>query len=330
MIDTLLLVWVVSLTTLANAAEPITLRLGTVATAGGEAGRAAQRFADHLKTASGGRMAVKIFARGKLGGMAEHWAQLRTGALDLFVIDVGAVALNKEARSMWVLFVPFLFRDQAHFDRFTQSELFLDEMARIDRAANFHFTGIIGERSPRIISTTRRAVRSVKDLQGLKMRVPPSPIFIKVFEAWGAVPTPVLPRDLLMALRSGMVDGQSNGIGDIYRPDLHPNGDPPLRHVTPLDWVHTGLGLWMSASRWAGLGEPERAWVRQAAERAQADGAIEAKQRMARAIAGLPAFGITLTEPDRDSFLFAKQVVTDAFEGRDWPKGWVAAISAMQ
>ncbi|MEZ5728477.1 MAG: TRAP transporter substrate-binding protein [Burkholderiaceae bacterium] len=320
----------VGVTGVARSSEPITLRLGHVAIEGSETARAADRFADSLAAVSGGRMSVRILARGKLGGMTQHWAQLRAGALDLFVTDVGAVAMNKEARSMMVLAVPFLFRDQAHFDLVARSPFFLKEMARIDQAAGFHFVGVVGERSPRIISTTRRAVRSVKDLEGLRMRVPPSPIFTKAYEAWGAVPTPVPARDLLMALRSGMVDGQSNGIGTIYRPDLHPNGNPPLRHVTPLNWVHMGLAVWMSASRWAGLGEVERDWVRRAAEQARADGAIEAKAQMARALAGLAAYGMTLTEPDRESFLYAKQVVVDAFEGRAWPKGWVAKISAMR
>ncbi|MEZ5730393.1 MAG: TRAP transporter substrate-binding protein [Burkholderiaceae bacterium] len=266
------------------AAEPLQLRLAHVATEGSEIGRAAQRFADELEAVSAKAMHVDIHPRSTLGGMSQLWAQIGAGAIDLYPIDVGAASLLKAGRSLNVMFVPFLFRDQAHYDRFIESPLFVEEMARIDQASKTHFVGLVGHRSPRNIATTKRPIRRAADLAGVQMRVPPSRVFIKTYEAWGAVPVPVPPHELVTALRSGMVEGQSNGITSVYRPDLYRNGNPPLRFVTPLNWAFSSVGLWVSAARWATLSEDQRGWLVQAATRAYAFSAEDSAARLAEAL----------------------------------------------
>lgn len=56
----------------------------------------------------------------------------------------------------------------------------------------------------------KRAIRSPKDLEGLKIRTTPNPAHVEAFKILGAIPTPMPFTEVYLALESGTVDGQEN------------------------------------------------------------------------------------------------------------------------
>ena len=313
------------LTTGSATAQEITLTLGHIAPPQTTYQDAAVRFADNLSQLSGGTMAVDIVPGGALGGLAELWAQTRTNSLDLHLIDIGAIIAMQEARPFLVLFAPYLFKDQDHFRRYVESEVFSGMMSDVEEATGVKYLGYVGDRPPRVVTTAKTPVTTPGDLRGLKIRTPQHPFIIKTFETWGAAPTPIGAAELLISLKSGVVDGQDNGVIDF----IGAGYAEANKFFAPIDYIHSGIGVWMSPERWASLSAEQQGWVTEAAAKAGIDGQAIHDQMVADAFAKLPELGVTLTEPDMEAFRASVVPMVTGMDGKAWPEGLYDTISGL-
>ncbi len=307
------------------AAQDVTLRLAHVAPPQTTYQSAAERFAANLAEASGGSMAVDIVPGGTLGDLSQLWVQTRTGALDLHLIDIGAMIAMQEARSFLVLWTPFLFEDQDQFHRYMESETFDRMMGEVEEATGVVYLGLAGDRPPRALTTAATPVRTPEDLAGLKIRTPEHPMIIDAFTRWGAAPTPIKASELFNALRTGLVDGQDNGVLDFVGAGY---ADAQGFYM-PLDYIHSGVGIWMSPQAWERMSDEQRGWLRDAAAKAGADGRALHAEEMAAAMAALPGMGIEVVEPDRAAFEPVREAIVDGMEGGAWPEGLAAEIEGL-
>ena len=306
-------------------AQDVTLTLGHVAPPNTSYQSAAERFAAALDELSGGTMAVDIVPGAALGGLNELWAQLRTSALDLHLIDVGGIIAMQEGRPFLVTWAPFLFEDQDHFRRFAESDLFAEMMDGVEEATGIKYLGYVGDRPPRIVTTAETPVATPADLQGLTIRTPQHPFVIAAFEAWGASSSPIGAAELLIALRTGVVDGQDNGVIDFVGSGYAEAN----KHLTPLDYIHSGLGLWMSPDRWDAMSEEQRGWLTAAAERAGTEGRAVHEEEMAAAMDALDGLGVTVTEPDMQAFRDAIAPWIAGADGNAWEPGLYERIGGL-
>lgn len=306
-------------------AQDITLTLGHVAPPQTTYQDAALRFAENLAEMSGGTMGVDIVPGGALGGLAELWAQTRSNSLDLHLIDIGAIIAMKEARPFLVLFAPYLFEDQDHFRRYVESDVFDQMMSEAEAATNVVYLGYVGDRPPRVVTTAKTPVQTPDDLNGLKIRTPQHPFIISTFEGWGAAATPIGAAELLISLKTGVVDGQDNGIIDFVGGGY----GEANKFYAPIDYIHSGIGLWMSPERWASLSAEQQGWVTQAAAAAGEDGRAIHDQMMADAFAKLPELGVTVTEPDMGAFRSSVTPMVQGMDGKAWPEGLYNTISGL-
>ncbi len=307
------------------SAQDLTLRLAHVAPPQTTYQAAAERFAESLSELSDGTIETEIVPGGTLGDLGQLWVQTRTGALDLHLIDVGAMIAMREARPFMVLWTPFLFADQAHFHRYVESDVFAEMMAEVEAATGVVFLGLAGDRPPRALTTADTAVRTPDDLAGLKIRTPEHPMIIAAFEAWGAAPTPLKASELFTALKTGLVDGQDNGVLDF----IGAGYTEAQGYYMPLDYIHSGVGIWISPTRWASLSDAQKSWLKAAAAEAGAQGRALHAQAMADAMAQLPDLGVEVVAPDVDSFRFARDKLVEQMEGEVWPDGLAERIGGL-
>ncbi len=304
----------------------VTLKLAHVAPPTSSFQIAAESFAGHLDRLSGSSMAVDIVPGGALGNVPQLWAQLRAGSLDLHLMDIGGVIAIKEARHFFIVFAPYLFRDQDHWRRFVASDTFAGMMAKAEDAIGFKYLGYVGDRSPRALSTKGKAVRTPDDIKGMKIRTPLIPAITKTFEVWGANPTPIKAAELYTALQTGLVDGQDNGIFDVVAAGYTEVQD----YFTPLDYLHSGMGVWMSGAKWQSLTEQQQQWVRQAADAAYADARAVYDKELKEAFAAAKDKGLTIVEPDVAAFRAASRPVIEGMDGKAWPAGMYDDINGMK
>lgn len=305
---------------LAQAQPAPGLRLAHVAPGRSDYQTAAERLAAAAPTSR-----ITILPGGTMGDLTQLWAQLRVGAIDLHLIDVGGLVALREGRAFGVLQTPFLFRDQAHWNRFLASPILGEMMAPVEQAAGIRWVGQLGGRPPRALSTTRRAINSPEDLRGLKLRTAEMPMVVESFRRWGAAPTPLRAPEVYNALQTGLVDGQDNGVTDTVSA-----GFAALqRHFAALDYLHSGMGIWASLPAWNRLGVEGQAQLREAAASVASatDAALETQ--MTQAYAALEAANVAVTRPNPAPFREALVPLIAEGDGTRWPTGLHARIAAL-
>jgi len=197
----------------AQTAKAIVLTLcGTVAPSDPEHW-ATMRFADLVFKKTKGMVRVAVFPAGQLGGQVENMEAIRAGTLDMFV--TGDTLLIPYYSPIALIMMPYLWNDLDHLHRFYDSSLGLE---MFDNFRNTSGIRVITEldRGARQITNSVRPINSVKDLEGLKIRVPEDPVLIEIFKAWGAKPTAVDWKEIYTSLSQGLVDGQDNGIDTVF------------------------------------------------------------------------------------------------------------------
>jgi TRAP-type C4-dicarboxylate transport system substrate-binding protein len=304
------------------SADTLTLKLAHVAPPTSSYQMAAESYAKHLRQLSGGTMDVDIVPGGALGNAPALWAQLRGGSLDMHLIDIGAVIINKEAKQFFITFAPYLYRSQDHWRNFLAGPTFKAMMADAESGVGFKYLGYLKDRPPRALTTRDTAVRTPADLQGLKVRTPLVPLITKTFEAWGASPTPIKASELYSALQTGLVDGQDNGIVDVVAAGY----TEVQKYFMPINFVYSGIGVWMSGAKWQSLSKQQKAWALEAASLAFAEQKAVFDKEVSDAMAAAKAKGMTIVEPDLAAFEKAARPVVDGFDGKAWPAGFYDKI----
>ncbi|HXH82406.1 MAG TPA: DctP family TRAP transporter solute-binding subunit [Candidatus Tectomicrobia bacterium] len=162
-------------------------------------------------------LTIEIFGASQLGGDADRIQSVIAGDID---IDIqGASALSAVYEPMSVVDGAFVFDDSDHLYRFFTSEA-SDELTQgFEEATGVHILGAWNTGARHF--TANVPIRTPDDLQGLRMRFPPSPTYLLNAEAMGAEAVEVAFEELYLALQQGTVDGQENPITNIDALNLH-------------------------------------------------------------------------------------------------------------
>jgi tripartite ATP-independent transporter DctP family solute receptor len=152
-----------------------------------------------------GRLGIKVYPNGALGSEKDNIEQLRLGALDMMRINVAP--LNGVVPETIVTGLPFVFRSTEHMRKV------LDGPVGDDILASMESQGLVGlafyDSGARSFYS-KKPIRSVADLKGLKIRVIQSDLFVAMVEALGANPTPMPYGEVYTALKTGIVDAAEN------------------------------------------------------------------------------------------------------------------------
>jgi tripartite ATP-independent transporter DctP family solute receptor len=159
-----------------------------------------------LSEASGGEMGVKVYPNGALGNERDTIEQLKIGGLDMMRINVAP--LNNVVPETIVPALPFLFRSEEHM------HAVLDGPVGDEILAAMEEQGMVGlafyDSGARSMYTATKPIKSLADIQHMKIRVQQSDLFVAMIEALGANPTPMPFGEVYTALKTGIVDGAEN------------------------------------------------------------------------------------------------------------------------
>ena len=165
-----------------------------------------QAMADIVAERSGGRLSMKIFAGGQLGSERDTLELTVFGALDLNRVNLAP--LNSIASETVVPALPFLFNSIDHMRRSLDGapgQTILDSLEP---------HGLIGlcfyDSGARSFYNTRGPIMEPSDLQGLKIRVPNSDVYVSMVAALGANATPMSFGEVYQGLVQGVIDGAEN------------------------------------------------------------------------------------------------------------------------
>ena len=160
-----------------------------------------------IRQRSNGRIDIRFFPNAQLGSDAAMLTQVRSGAIDM--MTASGISMQVVSPIAGISGMAFAFSDYAHVWQAMDGELGASIRAGLDKVGIYAFPKIL-DSGYRNITTSNRAINSVDDLKGIKMRVPPSPVWVSLFAGLGASPTSITINELYSALQTKIVDGQEN------------------------------------------------------------------------------------------------------------------------
>jgi tripartite ATP-independent transporter DctP family solute receptor len=281
-----------------------------------------ERVAKEVKEKTSGRIDIQSFPNGQLGSGRDMMEAVTSGALQMTTDGAGALAALLPQLS--VIESPYLWRDAAHMAKSATSPQFakMNEDMVSRRGMRMVAVTYYGKRH---LTTGSKAVRSVGDMAGFKLRVPPVDVFRAMAEAWGARATPVNFNELYLALNQGAVDGQENPLPTIHSGKLF----EVQKFLVLTEHIITPRLVVVNEAFWKGLRPADRDIVQAALASAAAWQDKELLGQEASLVDTLKAAGMTVITPDLAQFrdpVLAK--VPAMFEER-WGKGTFDALRSL-
>jgi tripartite ATP-independent transporter DctP family solute receptor len=165
-----------------------------------------------LERETSGRLRIRMYHAGQLGRESETLEMARHGAIDFTRVYTGA--LNNAFPLTRALCMPFAFDSTEHQRRVHDGKVGAEVLR------GFEARGVVGlalyDSGPRCFYNTRRPLHAPRDLAGLKIRVPPSDIFIELIGLLGGNPTPLPIGQVFSALETHLIDGAENNIRSFH------------------------------------------------------------------------------------------------------------------
>lgn len=192
---------------LAMPAMAQTLRLGMGDPIDSDQGALAKRFKTIVEQMTDGKVTVELFPNCALGTETEMLQNTRMGTLDMAIVGVGnAVPFVKQ---LGTLSMPYLIENS--YDALVITTGQLGTMWNEYAKKNGGFEIISWTYSNfRYVTNSKRPVRNLPEIKGLKVRVPHNQVLLETFKAWGANPVPMDWAETFTGLQQGVLDGQEN------------------------------------------------------------------------------------------------------------------------
>ncbi len=200
-----LLVGVVSLPQVASA--EIVLRLAENQPESNPVTVAMHHFADLVKQYTNGEVIVQVFSGAQLGQEPETIEQAQAGIIDL--ARVNSVVLANVSPSMGVFTLPYIFAGWDHKYKVLDGDIGTEVLNDLEKVGLIGF-GYMDAGSRSFYTVDGKPISKIEDLQGMKIRVQPAPISIRMMELLGAVPTPMNYGEVYSSLQTGVIDGAEN------------------------------------------------------------------------------------------------------------------------
>ncbi|MFT2213990.1 TRAP transporter substrate-binding protein [Rhizobium giardinii] len=247
-----------------------------------------RKFAEIVKEKSGGKIDVKVFPAGMLGGDLQSVASLQGGLLQMSVMNAGLMA--SLAPDFAVLDLPFLFESTKEADAVMDGEVGKTFARELDDK-NLVVLAYWELGFPNL-TNSRRPVEKVDDIEGLKIRVVQSPIYLEMFQALGANAVPMPFPEVYTALETGTVDGQENPAPSILTAKLN----EVQKYITLTRHTYNPMVLLFSKPLWEQLDQEERDLLQAAASEAAGFQRQLSRDADAKAVEALAASGMAVTK----------------------------------
>lgn len=274
-------------------AAEVTLKLGHLANEQNTWHKASLKFGEELKALSNGRIEVQVYPNESLGKEIDLINGMQLGTVDM---TITGESLQNWAPLASLLAIPYAYKSLEHMDKIAQGdtgrqiEEQIIEKARIRPLTYF-------ARGPRNL-TSNRAIHTPDDLKGLKLRVPNVPLFMAVWKALGAQPTPMAFSEVFTSLQNGTIDAQENPLALIKSGNLN----EVQKYLNQTEHVRSWIYLTLSETTWSKLTQADKDAVMEAARRAQKyerELFLQDEQNLA---AELQKGGMTFVDSDRAAF----------------------------
>ena len=295
----------------AVAQKAVTIRLGHVGFPGSIFDITANKFAADVNAALAGKVEVKVFHSSQLGSDEAMVKGIRVGAPEM--VAPSTVMSTVEQR-FGVFEMPYLIVNRVHMKKVAEDKRVQKALFEPLPARGLRVLGV-WENGYRHITNNRRPIKYPGDLNDIKLRVPGGIWRVKMFQAYGAKPSPMPFSEVYSALQSGVMDGQENPFSQIYSAKFH----EVQKYLSLTGHVYTPAYLLVSEDFWKKLPKDVQATIAKIAW-ATGDFARSEGERLDKELLQKMVPPMIVNEPDKNAFIKASGAVYEEF-GKQVPGG---------
>ena len=280
------------------------LKFGHVGEPGSLIGAAADEFAQRANAKLGGKYKIVTYGSSQLGGDKELLQKLKLGTVD---IAEPSTVMSSEADIFGVFEMPYLVKSREHMKKI-EKELF---WSKIEPAAEKKGLKILAvwENGYRHITNSKHPINTPADLKGLKLRVPEGKWRVKMFQAYGANPSPMKFSEVFTALQTGVMDGQENPFAQIASAKFY----EVQKYLSLTGHVYTPSYVAVGAKKWAALPADTRKLLEQTARDTQDWVYDKAAKDDEELLEKMKKAGIQVNNANKDAFIAASKPVYEEY-----------------
>jgi TRAP-type transport system periplasmic protein len=256
-----------------------------------------------------GKVKIITYGSSQLGGDKEMLQKLKLGTLDF---AIPSTVMSSEVDLFGLFELPYMVKDRKHMGRI-EKDVFWPSLAPAAEKKGLKILAV-WENGYRHITNNKRPIKTPADLQGIKLRVPEGKWRVKMFQEYGANPSPMKFSELFTALQTGVMDGEENPLTQIYSAKLQ----EVQKYLSLSGHVYTPAYLVAGSRKYAQLPADVRKVLEDTAKETQAFVYETAQKDDDDLLAKLKQAGMQVNEVDKEAFIAASKKIYDDF-GKDVP-----------
>lgn len=273
-----------------------------------------------VKERTNGRYSIEVYHSAQLGEEKDTIEQTQAGVIDLDRVSMGP--FNGIVPETVVPSLPYIFRSVEHM-RHTMDGPIGDQILKAFEAHNLVGLAFY-DSGARSFYNTKKDIKSIEDMKGMKFRVIQSDVFVDMVNALGANATPMAYGEVYSALQTGVIDGAENNWPSFESAKHY----EVAKHYTMDEHQIVPEVLVMSKASWDKLTPEDQAIFRQAAK--DSVGKMrelwDAQEKKSREV--VEAAGVTVSEIDKQPLIDAMKPVYDKYLATPELKDLAAKIQA--
>ncbi len=289
-------------TTPVDAADEIVF--GISANPGSLQAVTAAEFTKRANEKLGDTAEVVLFDGGQIGDDKELMQKLKIGSVHL---ALPSSIMSSIDGAFGIFDMPFIVADRAHVARIEDAVFWSDVAPKAEEKG--YKVLAVWENGVRHITNNVRPINTPADLDGIKLRTPKSTWRVKMFEEWGANPTPMAFSEVFVALQTNVIDGQENPLTNIAAAKFQ----EVQKYLSMTGHVYSPAYPTAGAEAFAKL-DPE---IQTILEETAREVALFAREQGAASddalLEELTAAGMEVNQADRAAFVEASQPIYDQF-----------------
>jgi tripartite ATP-independent transporter DctP family solute receptor len=287
------------------AAAQTEIKLGHVGEPGSLFALSAEEFARAANEKLGDKAKVVVFGSSQLGTDEELMQKLRLGTADM---ALPSSVMSSVVPEFGLFEMPYLVKDREHMKKIEEAVVW-PTLAPAAEEQGYKVLAV-WENGFRHITNNKRPIVTPEDLSGIKLRTPSGEWRVKMFQAYGANPTPMSFSEVFTALQTGVVDGQENPLTQIASGKFQEVQD----YLSMTGHVYTPAYLLVGLNRWNGLPEDVRQILEETAKETQAFVYESAERLEGELLAQMQEESdIQVNEADKDAFIAASDAIYKEF-----------------
>src|SRR5882757_5345912 len=251
--------------------------------------------ADEIKKRTSGRYEIAVFPASQLGNENQINEGLGLGTVD--IIYTGTSFAGSIHKPLSISGAPFMLRDFDHWKAYRDSKLFRD------------------------------IAKGYEDMKGMKLRVPPAPLYLMLAKSVGANATPIAFAEVYLALQQGTVDGQENPLPTIMAKKFY----EVQSHIMLTGHIVESLLTIAGAHVWSKLSDADKKIFEEVLVQAAATSSDQIRESEQKIADELRKLGKTVVQVDREAFRKAAiPLHNDASAGAGWTQAQYDEFQALK